>query len=215
MLAGWMCCGSCCWVCSTSLGVTGGPEWIILQLAASDGSFVWWQAFGNSNYVSPGGIAVAANGDIIVVGSIALSTINLAVARFSSSGTLLWAKAWNGQSNGYGVTLLPSGDILAIGSAGTFGAGNSDLALLGLAADGTACSLGSSIALLDESSMARPAGAFIATITVSGTTSGLPGSFNTPSAALVATTLQVTRGSLTGISSTSPALALLEVGTLS
>lgn len=113
----------------TTLSSAGGAD-IFLGRVDSSSKIVWCQRFGDALDQKATAIAVAPDGDTVVVGSFA-GTINfgdgalsapagqifLFVARFGPDGKIKWSEAFGakGYARPTGVAVAPGGDILVAG----------------------------------------------------------------------------------------------------
>ena len=101
----------------------------------TDGTKAWYSTWGGPNPDYGQGVAVGATGAIYCVGytnSSGAGGSDLVLLKFFSNGTLAGQTTWGGSNNdyGYGVAVDATGDIYCVGSTFSFGAGDSDFALL-------------------------------------------------------------------------------------
>lgn len=104
---------------------------VLLVKFNATGEYQWGKLFGGSGTESVGGIVEAPNGDIILSGttdSWGAGNYDAYIARFSSAGTLLWAKAYGytDDDNGNGIASDASGNIYMTGSTQNWVAGGTD-----------------------------------------------------------------------------------------
>ncbi|WP_084593893.1 hypothetical protein, partial [Palaeococcus ferrophilus] len=118
---------------------SGGDVWV-LRLD-ENGNVKWQKTYGGSNDDVARAVAIASNGDIIVVGytySFGAGNDDVWVLRLDENGNIKWQKAYggNGGEKAYAVTLADNGDVIVTGYTYSFGAGNNDVWVLGLDENG-------------------------------------------------------------------------------
>ena len=106
----------------------------------SDGNVKWQKAYGGSEDDEAGGIAIALNGDIIVVGytkSFGAGKADFWALRLDSDGNVKWQKAYGGSEDdiAFAVAITENGDIIVAGYTLSFGT-NGDAWVLRLDSDG-------------------------------------------------------------------------------
>ncbi len=106
------------------------------------GTKLWNVTWGGTNVDYGYGVAVDASGAIYCVGetnSFGAGLFDLALVKFAPNGTRLWNITWGGYSNerSIGVAVDAAGNLYCVGSTGSFGVGNGDLALVKVAPNGT------------------------------------------------------------------------------
>jgi beta-propeller repeat-containing protein len=124
--------------------LSGGASDVFVAKLKADGSYLWAKRFGDGANQTATGVAVDASGNIVVSGSFQgtldfggspLTNANVNdtrafVAKFDSSGTPLWSKAYgaaSAQASANGVGTDGSGNIFVTGGFGgsiDFGNGN-------------------------------------------------------------------------------------------
>jgi uncharacterized delta-60 repeat protein len=117
---------------------SGALDVLALRMDSSNGSVLWARTWGGvgSDYASD--LALASNGDLILVGyttSFGAGGNDALVLRLnSSSGAVVWARAWGGgsQEEGNAVAVASNGDVVVAGTTTSFGAGGYDALLLRL-----------------------------------------------------------------------------------
>ena len=99
----------------------------------------WWVKSVSSGRINA--VTVAPNGDIIVAGdtdSFGAGGSDVWILRLDANGNVKWQKTY-GRGNwdvAYAVAIAPNGDIIVAGVTNSFGAGNSDVWVLRLDANG-------------------------------------------------------------------------------
>ena len=110
---------------------------------APNGTKLWNTTWGGVGPEYGYGVAVDANGSIYCVGttlSFGAGAFDLALVKFAPSGTKLWNRTWGGASDdelGYGIAVDAAGNLYCVGETKSFGAGESDLALVMYDSNGT------------------------------------------------------------------------------
>ena len=122
-----------------SFGDSNGDVWI-LRLD-ENGNIKWQKAYGGSDWDVARGVAIAQNGDIIVVGrtySFGNGSSDAWVLRLDENGNIKWQKTYGGGSidGAWAVTVADNGDIIVVGFTQSFGAGSSDVWVLRLDENG-------------------------------------------------------------------------------
>jgi len=122
-----------------SFGAGNEDLWIIRL--DGDGNIKWQKAYGGSGYEEAEAVAIAGNGDIIVVGwTDSFGTGNEAfwVLRLDENGNIKWQKAYGGSDSdgAEAVAIAGNGDIIVVGWTYTFGAGDYDFLVLSLDENG-------------------------------------------------------------------------------
>jgi uncharacterized delta-60 repeat protein len=104
-----------------------GKADVVVARFSPEGTLLWAKTYGGNGSDYFFSVAVAANGDIIAVGTTDSTDGDFparhadqdgVVARFGSDGSLLWAKTYGGNAADffYGVGLAAGGDIIAVGT---------------------------------------------------------------------------------------------------
>ncbi|MCD6131828.1 MAG: hypothetical protein J7J61_06990 [Candidatus Hydrothermae bacterium] len=98
---------------------SGSYDILVLRLDGS-GNIIWQKAFGGAGADFAHDVAVADNGDIVVVGQ---TSGSLLVLRLDEQGNIKWQKAYSGASDdlAYGVVIADNGDIIVAGRSNSFG----------------------------------------------------------------------------------------------
>jgi hypothetical protein len=106
-------------------------EGIVLRVDGGNGSLVWALTLGSGSFTSA--VAMAANGDVVVVGSAASFGPGVLVLRLDGgNGSIVWARTWGGFDLGYAVDVADNGDVVVAGITASFGAGGTDVLVLRL-----------------------------------------------------------------------------------
>ncbi len=118
----------------------GGSDFWVLCLS-ENGSIIWQKTFGGSDDDYANAVAIAPNGDIIVAGdtsSFGNGGWDTLVIRLDGRGNVKWEKTYGGEDDEYAnaVAIAPNGDIITAGSTSSFGAGNADIWVMRLNANG-------------------------------------------------------------------------------
>lgn len=118
----------------------GGSDFWVLRLSGK-GSVIWQKTFGGSDDDYANAVAIAPNGDIVVVGdtsSFGAGGWDTWIIRLDGKGNVKWEKTYGGEDDEYtnAVAIAPNGDIITAGSTSSFGAGNADLWIMRLSANG-------------------------------------------------------------------------------
>ena len=92
----------------------------------SSGTVSWSRTWGGTGADAALGVAVAANGDYILSGqttSFGLGADDAFIARYDSTGTLLWSRTWGGTGAEYGraVAERANGNIIMTGDTASYG----------------------------------------------------------------------------------------------
>lgn len=113
----------------------------------TDGTTAWSQSFNGTSNGSDYGTCVTADasGNIYVGGatySSTTSSYDYLILKYSSTGSLIWSRSYNGPGNGYdvvaGISVKPSGDVIVTGaSKGTGNFANLDYATVAFSSTGT------------------------------------------------------------------------------
>jgi uncharacterized delta-60 repeat protein len=122
-----------------SFGAGNTDAWV-LRLD-ENGDVKWGKTYGGSDNDGASGVAIAPNGDIIVVGdtkSFGAGGYDLWVLRLDENGNIKWEKTYGGDTNEGvpRVVIAPNGDIIVAGETDSFGAGLSDVWVLRLDGEG-------------------------------------------------------------------------------
>jgi uncharacterized delta-60 repeat protein len=125
-------------------GVSPRPElgdfdMLLLKLDPT-GALVWQRTYTSADVADArGGVTVAADGTVVVVGGLQAVTRRAAVndtfvAKFGSDGSLIWDRGFGGDQGDFpgGVATRSDGTVLVGGETGSFGAGSDDAFLLQL-----------------------------------------------------------------------------------
>jgi hypothetical protein len=116
----------------------GSTDAFILRLDGGNGSVVWSRTWGGISAENTEGLAMAANGDVLVAGltvSFGAGMRDAVVLRLGGNdGSLLWARTWGGsgldQANA--VAMVANGDVVVTGRSDSAGAGGNDALVLRL-----------------------------------------------------------------------------------
>jgi len=97
----------------------GDRDFWVLRLDA-EGNVKWQKTYGGSNLDGANAVAIAENGDIIVVGSttsFGAGFVDAWVLRLDENGNIKWQKTYGGDlyDSAYAVAIAPNGDIIATG----------------------------------------------------------------------------------------------------
>jgi len=111
------------------------------EKASAEEALYWAKAYGGSDWDDTYAVAVAPNGDIIVVGeteSFGAGQEDVWVLRLDEHGNVKWQKTYGGegQEGATSVAIADNGDIIVVGYAGSFGAGYFDAWVLRLDENG-------------------------------------------------------------------------------
>ncbi|AEK73694.1 hypothetical protein GQS_09000 [Thermococcus sp. 4557] len=121
-----------------SFGAGSYDVWV-LRLD-SKGNVKWQKTYGGKGWDRAHAVAIAENGDIIVVGdtSFGAGKSDLWVLRLDKEGHVKWQKTYGGRNSDWGraVAIASNGDIIAAGGTRSFGAGMSDIWVLRLDSGG-------------------------------------------------------------------------------
>ncbi len=118
----------------------GGSDIWVLRLSGN-GSIIWQKTFGGSDDDYANAVAIAPNGDIVVVGdtsSFGNGGWDTLVIRLDGRGNVKWQRTYGGEDDEYtnAVAIAPNGDIITAGSTSSFGAGNADVWVMRLSPSG-------------------------------------------------------------------------------
>ena len=124
----------------TSSDGAGGIDLLVAKYDSS-GNLLWDKTLGGTGSDRGYGVAVDSSGNIIVTGqtnSDGAGDYDVLVAKYDSSGTLLWDKTLGGTGSeiGRGVVIDSSDNIIVIGYTNSDGAGSNDLLVAKLHPDG-------------------------------------------------------------------------------
>ncbi len=124
---------------TNSTGV-GGKDVLVMKLT-SNGSVVWAKTYGGTKDDEATAVALAPNGDIIVVGytySFGAGDGDVWVLRLDADGNVKWQKTYGGKyrDEANAVALAPNGDIIVAGWTDSFRAGYADAWVLRLDSEG-------------------------------------------------------------------------------
>ena len=118
-----------------------GSTDFLLAKYNSSGTLLWDKTLGSSFSETANGVATDSLDNIVIVGSSAFSggSSEFLIAKYNSSGTLLWNKALGGSGNevAYGVAIDSSDNIIVTGFTFSDGAGGSDLLVAKYNSSGT------------------------------------------------------------------------------
>ena len=119
---------------STRIFSTGEEDTLLLKYDSS-GSLQWARTWGGTDDDEIGGVGVDSGGSVFCAGrtaSFGAGDWDVLLLKYSSSGTLQWAKTWGGTDWDYsrGVAVDSGGNIYCAGETYSFGAGMRDALLL-------------------------------------------------------------------------------------
>jgi uncharacterized delta-60 repeat protein len=122
-----------------SFGAGNTDAWV-LRLD-ENGDVKWGKTYGGSDNDGASGVAIAPNGDIIVVGdtkSFGAGGYDLWVLRLNGEGNVRWEKTYGGKygEEARAITLADNGDVIVAGYTDSFGVGDKDVWVLRLPPDG-------------------------------------------------------------------------------
>ena len=127
---------------TTSFG-TGTPDYSNVWVLRLDtnGNVKWQKTYGGNNDDYASAVAIAPNGDIIVVGyteSFGAGQRDVWVLRLDSNGNVKWQKTYGGEGwdLAYAVAIAENGDIIVAGETNSFGVGHGDIWVLRLDENG-------------------------------------------------------------------------------
>jgi uncharacterized delta-60 repeat protein len=128
-------------------GVTNGPGTalgdVIICKFNKSGTLQWQRRLGGVNSEEGTGIALDANGNIYVNAASntpTSGTYKILLAKYNNSGTIQWQRTLGGSSGttySSGIRIGSSGDIYITGRTNIAGAGNFDILIAKLPADGS------------------------------------------------------------------------------
>lgn len=115
---------------------------VLIQKLDANGAPLWGKALGGTSMDISKSSAETMGGDLVLAGcteSFGAGASDVLVSRLTASGTLLWAKAFGGTSDdcGSSITEVTNGDFVLVGDTTSFGAGNYDVLVSKLSANGT------------------------------------------------------------------------------
>ncbi|MCD6372751.1 MAG: hypothetical protein J7L37_04295 [Thermococcus sp.] len=118
-----------------------GANILLLRLDKA-GNIKWQKTYDGSDYEAAVAVAIAPNGDIIMVGGTPLADSangDFWVLRVDESGNVKWRKTYGGNNTDWAtaVAISPNGDIIVAGWTESFGTGGGDVWVLWLDEDGT------------------------------------------------------------------------------
>ncbi len=118
----------------------GNDDFWVLRLD-ENGNIIWQKTYGGNNWDEANAVAIAPNGDTIVVGktrSFGAGWDDFWVLRLDSEGNVKWQKTYGGKDvdEVRAVAIAPNGDIIVAGFTYSFGAGGGDAWVLRLPPDG-------------------------------------------------------------------------------
>jgi hypothetical protein len=140
-------------------GVSAGDSDIVLAKYDAGGAHLWSRRFGNAFNEMIGGLAVDPAGHVAIAGSfddelmffgnklVASGESDILVARFTTTGDLLWVRTWGGarEDVGFAISSDPAGNLVATGwfqhtadfsGAALTSKGNRDVFVIKLSPDG-------------------------------------------------------------------------------
>jgi uncharacterized delta-60 repeat protein len=125
----------------SSSGGAGAADMLVVKYN-TNGTLLWQRALGGVGTDNGHAIAVDSSGNVYVTGT----TLNqgaggsdVLIAKYNSSGTLLWQRALGGSSNdiGRGIAVDSSGNAYVLGSTNSQGAGGADILIVKYNTSGT------------------------------------------------------------------------------
>jgi len=125
---------------TTSFGA-GGDDVLVAKFF-ENGTLVWARTLGGSSSDYGRALTTTPTGEIVVAGytrSFGAGGSDILLAKLLANGTLVWARTLGGSNSdeGYALTTTPTGEIVVAGYTASFGAGNYDVLVTKLLADGT------------------------------------------------------------------------------
>ncbi len=117
----------------------GGGDILLLKLS-KDGDLIFSKAFGGTALDEADSVVVGRDGSIYVAGyTESFGTGgDVLVAKFDSSGNLLWSSTWGGTSEDKGFDLdVYSDTLIVVGYSASGGAGGKDVVVLSYTTNGT------------------------------------------------------------------------------
>jgi hypothetical protein len=123
----------------------GAGEWDIhLSKFDASGNPLWTRTLGGFSTEEAYTVIETSDSGLVIIGrttSYGEGGSDLLLAKFSSTGTLLWTRVLGGTSADYGlsVTELSDGELIATGRTNSFGAGSLDILLARFDAFGNTC----------------------------------------------------------------------------
>ena len=128
--------------CGATASSSAGASDILITKYNSSGTLLWSKRLGGAGNDFGRRVVVDPSDNIVICGEIGSNTAggyDLLVAKYNSSGTLLWSKRLGGAGADYGrgVSLDSSGNIIVCGHTGSDGAGGNDLLVAKYNSSGT------------------------------------------------------------------------------
>jgi len=125
---------------TTSFGA-GSSDVLVAKLFA-DGTLAWARTLGGSSIDYGYALTTTATGEIVVAGytrSFGAGSNDVLVTKLFANGTLAWARTLGGSNSDDGFALITTstGEVLLTGRTTSFGAGNNDILVAKLFANGT------------------------------------------------------------------------------
>ena len=113
------------WTLGYGPGPAGGKENIWVFRLRGDGSVIWQRVYGTPEADNSTAVAVAPDGDIILVGwtkGVSMYITDAWILRLEGNGSIIWQRAYGGLGNNRAntVALAPSGAIIVAGCSKGF-----------------------------------------------------------------------------------------------
>jgi len=124
----WLPTGDIIVVGNTDHTYNGAYDALVMKLSLN-GTVIWAEMIGGEKNDSATSVTVTPSGDILVAGytySFGSGNEDGWIIKLNSEGDVLWVKTYGGDDSDWisGVTVTPSGDIIAVGCTESFGAHN-------------------------------------------------------------------------------------------
>jgi len=119
----------------------GGDDLCLIK-TDGDGNILWARTAGGANNDIAHSVIETSEGNILLVGyvyTLGLSSYNAILLQYDQDGTFLWSKLIGGSRFDYGRSVVEGSDgaLFLLGYTDSYGAGNQDILLSKMDADGT------------------------------------------------------------------------------